>query len=143
VAAKSATYVGDGAAAPASRPHSHDLAFTSGDFSYLDSYFGGSDFVGEEVVYHRDEPVWAMNYYGRIILPKLIDAVGAGAIIKAALSAMYRGGRFLGGYRWVDGDDVYLDRNEGDVASFTGRECITRRGTEVYELVYHGGLIKA
>jgi hypothetical protein len=142
VAAKAATYAGDGESSPPCREQSHDLEFHDGDFCYLDSYFGGTDFIGEEVVHHRGEPVWAMNYYGRILQPDLIDAAAAGRIIKAALSAMYRGGRFLGGYRWVDGEDVYLDRSEGDVTSFTGRECITRRGVDVYDLVYHGGLIK-
>jgi hypothetical protein len=28
------------------------------------------------------------------------------------------------------------------VTSFTGREWITREGVQVYELVYHGGLVK-
>lgn len=64
VQAKAATYVGDGQNTEPSRKSAHDLAFQDGDFSYLDSYFGGTDFIGQEVVYENDEPVWAMNYYG-------------------------------------------------------------------------------
>lgn len=142
VKAKAATYVGDGAKSPSCRSGSHDLQFQDGGFAYLDSYFGGADFIGEEVVYYRGEPVWAMNYYGRILKPEMIAAAEAGQIIKQSLSAMYREGRFLGGFECDTGDGVYTDTSEGDVASFTGKEWITRQGVVVYELVYHGGLIK-
>ena len=142
VKAKAGTYVGGGVESPACRPGSHDLQFRDGDFAYLDSYFGGTDFIGEEVVYCEGEPVWAMNYYGRILKPEMIAAAEAGQIIKQSLSAMYREGRFLGGFEYDTGDGVYTDTSEGDVAAFAGKEWITRVGVRVYELVYHGGLIK-
>lgn len=142
VRAKAATYVGSGAPSPSCRPGSHDLQFREGDWAYLDSYFGGADFVGQEVVYHRGKPVWAMSYYGRILEPALIAAAQAGQIIQESLSAMYREGRFLGGWEHVTGNDVYVDANVGEVTSFTGQERIMRGGVRVYELVYHGGLIK-
>jgi hypothetical protein len=142
VKAKAATYVGSGEESPASRSASHDLQFRAGDFLYLDSYFGGADFIGEEVVYYKDAPVWAMNYYGRILEPDKIEAAEAGQIIKQSLSAMYREGRFLGGFEHDTGDGVYVDTSEGDVASFKGEEWIMREDVRVYELIYHGGLIK-
>jgi hypothetical protein len=143
VKAKAATYVGGGARSPACRPGSHDLEFHEGAFSYLDSYFGGTDFIGQEVVYYDDEPVWAMNYYGRILEPAMITAAEAGRIIQESLSKMYEEGRFLGGFEHDTGNGVYVDTSEGNVASFTGREWITRGGVKVYELIYHGGLVKA
>ena len=142
VKAKAATYVGDGEKSSPCRRGSHDLQFRDGDFGYLDSYFGGVDFIGEEVVYYRGKPVWAMNYYGRILRPDMIEAVEAGSIIKQSLTEMYREGRFLGGFECDTGDGVYTDTSEGDVTAFTGREWITREGVRVYELVYHGGLLK-
>ncbi len=142
VQAKAATYVGDGQTTNASRKGSHDLAFQDGEFSYLDSYFGGTDFIGQEVVYENDEPVWAMNYYGRIIEPEKITAAETGQIIKESLSKLYESGRFLGGFEYAVGDSVYTDTSQGDVTSFTGREWITRDSVLVYELVYHGGMIK-
>ncbi|MEE4195969.1 MAG: DUF5680 domain-containing protein, partial [Anaerolineae bacterium] len=36
----------------------------------------------------------------------------------------------------------YTDTSEGEFTSFTGKEWITRGGEVVYELVYHGGLVK-
>lgn len=142
VTAKAATYVGRGERCLSYRPGSHDLQFHEGAFSYLDSYFGGSDFLGQEVVYYEGKPVWVMNYYGRILEPTLITAAEAGHIIQQSLSKMYEEGRFLGGFEHTVGDDVYADTSEGDVISFTGTEWITRAGAKVYELVYHGGLVK-
>ncbi|MGD8998310.1 MAG: DUF5680 domain-containing protein, partial [Anaerolineae bacterium] len=122
VKAKAATYVGAGAKSPPCRPGSHDLQYRDGDFFYLDSYFGSGDFIGQEVVYYQDRPVWAMNYYGRILKPQIIEAAEAGRIIQQSLSAMYTEGRFLGGFEYDTGDAVYSDTNDGGVASFTGKE---------------------
>jgi len=142
VRAKAATYVGDGQPAQACRPGSHDLKFSDGNWSYLDSYFGGRDFLGEEVVYFKDKPVWAMNYYGSILLPDLITPEQAGHIIKASLSLLYTEKRFLGGFTHTEGEYDYNDTNEGDPARFKGKETIVRQGRVAYELVYHGGLVK-
>ena len=142
VKAKAATYVGDGQEAKSCRIGSHDLIFKDGAFSYLDSYFGGADFIGQEVVYYKDEPVWAMNYYGRVLKPDKITAAEAGQMIKESLSHMYQEGRFLGGFEHVMERFVYIDTNQGELGSFTGREWIALEGDKVYELFYHGGLIK-
>jgi len=143
VRAKSATYVGGGAKSPPCRPGSHDLRFAEGDFAYLDSYFGGADFIGEEVVYYRGRPAWAMNYYGRVLEPTRITAAEAGQVIQESLSLLYREGRFLGGFEHTTaGGDTYVDTSRGDVASFSGQEWIVRGGERVYELDYHGGLVR-
>ncbi|MBN2116947.1 MAG: hypothetical protein JW730_10260 [Anaerolineales bacterium] len=142
VHAKAATYVGNGEHTTSCRPGSHDLRCADGEWTYLDSYFGGTDFIGEEVVYFAGKPVWAMNYYGRILRTDLLTAAQAGQMIKASLSRMYREDRFLGGFEHTENDLTYVDTSEGKADSFHGREFI-RRGQEVaYELVYHGGLIK-
>ena len=142
VRAKANTYVGGGAIRDPCRPGSHDVGFDEGDWSYLDSYFGGTDFLGQELVWRSGEPVWAMNYYGRILEDTLIDATRAGSVIKQALSAMYREGRFLGGFDWRSADATYIDRSEGDVRSFRGFERILIARDEVYRLDYFGGLIR-
>ncbi|WP_313615538.1 DUF5680 domain-containing protein, partial [Rhizobium sp.] len=75
VQAKTNTYVGGGDKSPTpTRPGAHDLVYQDGDWHYLDSYFGGTDFIGQEVVWHRGAPLWAMSYYGRIIRPETMDA---------------------------------------------------------------------
>lgn len=143
VRAKAATYVGGGLKAEPSRPGSHDLGWSEGDWRYLDSYFGGTDFLGQEVLWRGPEPVWAMSYYGYIKRPDLLDGVRAGETIKAALTAMYGEGRFLGGFDWAGPHGRYRDRSEGGVEQFRGREVIWVDGTEAYALDYFGGLVKA
>lgn len=142
VQAKAATYVGDGIKSPSCRKGSHDLKFERGSFAYLDSYFGGEDFIGQEVVYYKDEPVWAMNYYGKIIQPDEITGAETGAIIKESLSKMYQEGRFLGEFEHQVSEFIYFDTNTGSECSFSGREWIAKGDTVVYELVYHGGMIR-
>jgi len=142
VCAKAATYVGGGDKSLSCRSGSHDLQFQDGDWSYLDSYFGGADFIGQEVVWFKGKPVWAMNYYGRLLKPAMMTAAEAGRVIQKSLSEMYKQGRFLGGFEHSVEDSMYIDTSTGDVRSFTGHEWINRGGVRVYELVYHGGLIK-
>lgn len=143
VAAKAAAYVGGGIFLKSSRTSSHDVGFQRGHWSYLDSYFGGTDFIGQETVWQEEQAVWAMNYYGRILRVDLIDANVAGQVIKQALGEMYLQGRFLGGFNWRRAAHSYEDQNTGDVDSFSGTERIIISQVEVYRLDYHGGLIKA
>ena len=142
VRAKAATYVGGGMPGPSSRLGAHDIAWAEGDWHYLDSYFGGSDFIGQEVLWHAGNPVWSMSYYGYIRRPELIDGERAGATIKAALAALYAEGRFLGSFDWTGPHGQYRDSNEGTVAQFRGRESIRVGGVEAYALDYFGGLIR-
>lgn len=139
--AKAATYVGNGNKSISCRVGSHDLKFQKGSFCYHDSYFGGTDFIGQEIVYLRDEPIWAMNYFGKSLLKNSITAAEIGQIIKTSLSRMYEEKRFLGGFEFSIKDDTYYDTNEGNVEFFTGKEWITRKSNKVYELLYHGGLV--
>ena len=142
VRAKASTYVGDGEHVTSCRPGSHDLRFADAGWAYHDSYFGGSDFIGEEVVYFAEKPVLAMNYYGRILRDDLVTAEQAGHMIKASLSRMYRENRFLGGMEYTENGLTYVDTSEGPVVCFRGREFIRRGPEPVYELLYHGGLIR-
>ena len=142
VKAKAHTYVAKGEKSLAYRPGSHDLQFHDGAFAYLDSYFGGTDFLGQEVVYFEGKPIWAMNYYGRILNPNLLNAAQAGQIIMESLSALYKDGRFLGGYEHETSLGKYVDTNQGNVFSFRGVEWIDVQNEKAYELLYHGGLVK-
>jgi hypothetical protein len=142
VRAKNATYVGSGQKLLPYRLGSTDLQFQQGVWAYHDSYFGESDFIGQEVVYLRKQPVWAMNYYGRLLRPDRITAADIGQMIKASLTKMYAEGRFLGGFEHNEDDLKYLDHNDGNTSYFEGVERIFQRDELVYELAYHGGLIK-
>jgi len=113
--------VGSGSTAESSRLGSHDLAFHSDEWLYRDSHFGGTDFLDQRTFGFQAESVWAENYYGYILRPDLIDAARAGATIKDAVSALYRQGRFLGGFDWAGQHGHYQDHSSGDVSHFHGQ----------------------
>lgn len=47
------------------RKGSSDYEYSSNGMTYHDTYFGGTHFMGEEVVYLSSNiPIWGMNYYG-------------------------------------------------------------------------------
>lgn len=142
VRAKSRTYVGSGQNLLPYRLGSQDLQHSEDDWVYHDSYFGNSDFDGQEVVYFQGRPIWVQNYFGYLIHQDKITAAEAGAIIKQSLTAMYQEGRFLGGFTYSSGDLTYEDTSEGDVFRFRGHEWIRKSGEQVYTLLYHGGLIR-
>jgi hypothetical protein len=142
VRAKRNTYVGSAKALLSYRPGSKDLQFMEGDWAYHDSYFGESNFIGQEIVYYRMKPVWGMNYFGVILKPDKITSAQTGEMIRKSLSRMYLEGRFLGEFEHRDGALRYVDQNDGDMRAFRGREQIFRDDEVVYELLYHGGLLR-
>ena len=53
-----------------------DYEYSHGQMLYHDTYFGGTRFMGEEVVYINDQtPVWGMNYYGIMLEESLTNEV--------------------------------------------------------------------
>lgn len=142
VAAKARTYAGDGGASPSAAAGEHEHVYATGSWRYRDRYVGGADFCGQEVVWHERTPVWAMVYYGTLLRPADLDGATAGRVIKAALSALYARGRFLGGWTAEVEGYSYQDASAGDVRCFTGEEQISRAGATCYRLWYAGGLTR-
>ncbi|MGF1911540.1 DUF5680 domain-containing protein [Vibrio kasasachensis] len=143
VEAKANSYVARAPKCLSSRQGANDIQYRRGRFQYMDSYFGGNDFLGQEVVYFDGEPIWAMNYYGKILKPTVYDGEKAGNAVLSSLSKLYESGHFLGHFANETDWGTYQDTNQGDVFSFTGYEWIELSGLKVYELHYHGGLIKS
>ena len=142
ISAKKSTYVASGGHKASSRPGSHDLGVEAGDWRYLDSYFGGTDFLGQEVIWFQAQPVWAMNYYGRILRADLIDGSRAADTLRAALATDGSEGRLLDSLDWQGAHGSYRIRSTGNITAFSGRETIHCAGVLAYALDYHGGLVK-
>jgi hypothetical protein len=143
VEAKAAAYMGGKPGETSCRPGSRDIPYRRGEWSYLDSYFGGTDFLGQEVVWRDGAPVWAMNYYGRVLDGSAIDGSRAADVLRTTLPLMYAEGRFLGGFAHDVGPYRYVDASDGTHEQFTGAEQILSDGRAVYRLDYHGGLVIA
>lgn len=141
VKAKQSTFASDGGSIPSTRPGSQDMTFADGDWRYHDSFFGTADFVGREIVYYKEAPVWGMAYLGRV-LQKDVHKSALWQFLKRALLHTYAEGRFLGHSSYGEGEWLYRDTNEGTSARFSGVEEIYRNDDLVYRLDYFGGLLR-
>jgi len=141
VEAKKNTYASGSGKAASSRKASHDLSYRSGDFAYLDSYFGGVAFGGEEAVYFKDDPVWTMNYYGKTLIPNVPQ--GFIETLKAALMQVQPAAPYRGPAELRNGQFLYTCTSNGGLDFFHGVEAISHAGKEIYRLYFHGGLVVA
>lgn len=115
---------------------STQMEFQKGDYLYRVIYFNGNKkFIGQEIVYQGDKPIWGMNYIGsgiekevlnflRESLFKLVDSCRLGKICE------YKKREYL-----------YRDNGQGTIENFSGKEEILINNKGVYQLDYNGGVI--
>lgn len=123
---------------------SHQLEYRQGGFFYRDVYYGGEYFVGQETVYHKNEPIWGMSYAGGInegIDPD--DTPGIYEFLTAALRRVPEDAPFRGPDVFNQGELYYQNRILGKLKRFSGIESIAFRDVPIYQLHYSGGLLKA
>ena len=137
ITAKRKTYAGKGAEAESSRPRSHDFQYRDGDLLYIDTYLGGEMFSGEEAVWVKDNPVYAMNYSGRVLSDDF-----SGDFLKAALSMVSEELPFRGPRLFQDKKFLYRCSVNGTSDWFQGYEEIYYCQNKVYECYFHGGTTK-
>lgn len=140
VKAKKSTYATGGGGTTSSRKKSVDLLFKEGDFEYLDSFFGQTDFSGEEIVYYQEKPLWSMNYYGRFLIEDFpAESV---TVLKKALTLVEPDSPYRGPACFEQDDLRYTCEVEGSIDFYNGVEKIFHNDQEIYRLYFHGGFIK-
>ena len=136
--AKAMTYAAHGPEeAVSSRPCSHDLKYEEGDYLHIDTYLGGEKFAGEEAVWVRRSPVWAMNYVGRVLCEPF-----SGDFLKEALLHVPEDHPYRGPMVYSSGDYRYHCTVSGGFEWFQGCEEIFYEENKVYECFFHGGYIQ-
>jgi hypothetical protein len=131
----------DAPKAPSTRLASEDYNFEKNDLIYHDTYFGSRDFIGEEVVYKNNEPIWGMNYYGYILLEET-DKQELYSFLREALMQDYSDILPVRGPKNYKKDNwEYTNIVEGELNRFAGTEEIYSAGTRLYRAYYHGGFI--
>jgi hypothetical protein len=134
-------YAADGRRIKSTRLESRDLEFKKGDLVCHDTYFGNKNFIGEEVVYEKDSPVWGVNYFGFIIDRKFSADQVYGFLKKALLQEYNDIIPVRGPKSFKESDFEYMNVVDGDLRCFTGKEEILFKGKIIYRAFYHGGLI--
>lgn len=145
IEAKKETYANETAPIVTStRRGSRDYEYIKDNWTYHDTYFGGIDFQGQEVVYHRgDTPTWGMVYYGRT----LDESLSEEAMDKALRPALMQVGKddtipVRGPKEFENQGYKYTFKVTGDLTNFEGEETIEKEGAKIYTLKCHGGRIR-
>jgi Domain of unknown function (DUF5680) len=143
--AKHRTYAGqnDEASMTPLLPGSKQFEYREAPFFYRDIYFGMAYFSGQEVVYHRDHPVWSLNYTGGVIsdITNPAEIRRIYAFLREALRLVAYERPFRGPQMYRDGQLRYLDATQGDITRFQGEEMILQDNKRIYSLRYSGGLL--
>ena len=145
IEAKKSTYAnGTTEKIESSRLGSKDYEYKKDNMLYHDTYFGGTNFIGEEVVYIDNKIYWAMNYYG----VTLDENLGEEAMDNALRPALMQVGvseniiPVRGPREYKNGDFKYTFEVSGDLTNFSGIETIYKNDKKIYELICNGGLIE-
>lgn len=145
IEAKKSTYAnGTAEKIESNRLGSKDYEYKKDNMLYHDTYFGGTNFIGEEVVYIDNKIYWAMNYYG----VTLDENLGEEAMDNALRPALMQVGvseniiPVRGPREYKNGDFKYTFEVSGDLTNFSGIETIYKNDKKIYELKCNGGLIK-
>lgn len=125
--------------------YNYEEIINSKRYTYHDTYFGGTKFMGEEVVYcDSNKPVWGMNYYG----VTLDDLLGEEAMDNALRPALMKVGEdtsvipVRGISKFENNGYTYTFKQNGTIEKFDGIERIYKDNELIYELHCSGGLIK-
>lgn len=137
IEAKRNTYAAKTNEVESSRDGSIDYEYISGDYKYRDSYVGSKYFSGQEIVWVKDKPCWSMNYIGRVTSDDF-----SGDFLKEALKNNTFDMPYRGPHKYQEDDYIYICNADGDFDFFEGRELIFYKDKQIYELKFHGGLLK-
>lgn len=136
--ARKNTYAGGGK--PVENPlltGSYQLEYRRGDFLYRDIYFAGKEnFIGQEVIYLKEDPIWSMVFCGSAEPPEVTD------FLKKSLSVLAGKCRFNEECEFEENNFRYKNKGEGTLERFHGKETISINGEKVYKLRYQGGLVE-
>jgi len=95
------------------------LEFQKGDYFYRDIYFSEKKkFIGQEIVYKNNKPVWGMNYIG-----SYIDK-NAEKFLKDSLLRLSKKCRFGESCEFEKREFKYQDTGQGSMEEFSGQEYI-------------------
>ncbi|MEN9626169.1 MAG: hypothetical protein RL557_497 [archaeon] len=119
-----------------------EFVYGKGDYTYRDRYHANDPrpFGGEEVVWHRGEAIWLMNYYG-LLLSSQVDKEKVYSFLREALQEVAEEFPFRGPVQkpFTRGELTYKSSINGNLECFNGTKFIVISSKRVYESKFHGG----
>lgn len=124
-----------------SRLKSEDYHFEKDGLIYHDTYFGGRDFIGEEIVYENHVPAWGANYFGFIVQPDTKEQEVYDFLRKALMQESKDIIPVRGPAKFSEDEWDYKFAVKGNLSNFSGEEIILFKNAIVYRCLIHGGYI--
>lgn len=121
---------------------SQTISYKKGAFQYNDNYFGGEPYGGRTVVLYKGKPLYIIVYYGAVIEGEK-DVKGVYSFLQEALRRKTYNGNFStrGPALFKSGSLRYINKWNGNIDGFSGREEIYRDDKKVYSAEYAGGFV--
>jgi hypothetical protein len=120
------------------------LEFRDDLFLYRDIYVGMSYFVGQEIGYYEDQPVWSMSYADGVTSmvrnPHEISSISA--FLRVALRQISVPYPYRGPQSVHEGLYLYTHQSQEVLNNFWEQEVNTRDDRQVYALHYNGGVLR-
>lgn len=132
--AKRHTYAAKHHQVQSSREGSVDYQYEKEGYLYYDTYLESEKFAGEEAAWQNGEPIWSMNYVGRVLGEQF-----SGDFLKEALKRGTKEMPYRGPAIYQNGDYTYHCKVEGEFVWFQGYEEIFYQKEKIYECYFHGG----
>jgi len=137
-------YAGSGKEVKPQRPGFNELEYKEGDWLFHDSYSGHYFAPGQEIVYFKNKPIWAMAYSGGMQFiyhgnKKLTRDTFI--FLKKALLAMDPKNPYRGPNMFTDGGWKYTSTLSGTIKDFHGTEKIYFKNKLIFSQNFIGGTI--
>lgn len=145
VRASKATYASGGGETESWRKGFKELEYREGDWYYRDSYTGFLRSWGQEVIWHKDVPIWSCLYGGGMSAENM-DTTLAGETFGFLKQALLSGDKVntfqpRGPVDFQDDTWKYHCDLTGDITKFKGDEYISNHDAIVFTHDFIGGLV--
>lgn len=123
-------------------PGTKQLEYRSRDYFYRDIYVGMLNFVGQEIVYFQEKPMWSMSYAGGVLpCADKSQIMNIYSALREALCLVCVESPFRGPKNYSNAHYSYVNVTNGTLNQFNGHEAICYNQANVYELFYSGGMV--
>lgn len=119
----------------------HEIVYEKDEWLFIDYWFGGNPFSGQESVSHAGKAIWAMQYRGGVPKGAAVAHEEVFSFLKKALAQCTADEPLRGPAEFSEGEWRYTNMWSHNLAEFTGHEEITHQGEIVHITDYFGGLV--
>lgn len=119
----------------------HEIIYEQNKWLFIDYWFGGNPFSGQESVSYAGKAIWAMQYRGGVPEGAVVTHEEVFSFLKKALARCSVDEPLRGPAELIEDEWRYANTWSHNFAEFTGHEEISYKGEIVHITDYFGGLV--